>query len=31
MECKETVGGGGRDIHIVCNSNALKTTIQLIP
>ena len=27
----EHASGGGRDIHIACNSNALKTTIQLIP
>jgi len=31
MEGNETEAGGGGDIHIVFNSNALKTTIQLIP
>ena len=31
MECNETEGGGGGDIHIISNSNALLTTLQLIP
>ena len=31
MEGFGTEAGGGRDIHIIGNSNELNTTIQFIP
>ena len=31
MEGFENIAGGGGDIHMIFNSNALKTTIEFIP